>query len=341
MLETSARLLRLLSLLQTRPDWTGAELADRLGVSARTIRRDVERLRDLGYPVHASRGVAGYRLGAGAALPPVLLDDEEAVAVAVGLRTAAAGISGIEEASLGALAKLEQLLPTRLRRRVNAMQTSTLPVPADRPGPRVDPAVLAVLAGACRDHQQLRLAYRDHHGVVGRRALEPYRLVAWGRRWYLVAWDLDREDWRILRVDRVEPATTTPTGQRFTPRELPEGGDLAAYVSRRVSAAAWRYHARVRVHAPAEQIRRQLPAAVGVVEAVDQGTCLLHTGADTLQTLAVYLGLLGADFQVGGPPELVVYLRDLADRYHQATIRPQSRPDTGTPRESPERHPES
>jgi biotin operon repressor BirA-like protein len=319
MLETSARLLRLLSLLQTRPNWSGAELADRLGMSDRTIRRDIERLRDLGYPVHAARGVAGYRLGAGAALPPLLLDDDEAVAVAVGLRTAAAGIRGIEEASLGALAKLEQLLPSRLRRRVNAVQASTLPVPGDGAGPRVDPAVLAMLAGACRDRERLQMAYRDHHGSLGRRAVEPYRLVSWGRRWYLVAWDLDREGWRILRIDRVEPTTVTPTGQRFTPRELPEGGDLAAYVSRRVSAAAWRYHARVRVHAPAEEIRRRIPAAAGVVEAVDEGTCLLRTGADTLETLAVYLGMLGADFKVDEPPELVAHLRDLADRYRRAT----------------------
>jgi predicted DNA-binding transcriptional regulator YafY len=319
MLATSARLLRLLSLLQARPDWSGAELAERLGVSTRTIRRDIERLRDLDYPVHAMRGAAGYRLGAGTALPPLLLDDEEAVAVAVGLRTAAAGINGIEEASLGALAKLEQVLPTRLRRRVNAVQASTLPVPGDRPGPRVDPAVLAVLAAACRDREQLGLAYRDHHGSRGLRAVEPYRLVSWGRRWYLVAWDLEREDWRVLRVDRVEPATVTPTGQRFTPRSLPERGDLAAYVSRRVSAAAWRYQARIRVHAPAEEIRRQLPAAAGVVEAVDEETCLLDTGADTLQTLAVYLGMLGADFQVDEPPELVAHLRDLADRYRRAT----------------------
>ena len=288
-------------------------------MSARTIRRDVERLRDLGYPVHAARGVAGYRLGAGTALPPLLLDDEEAVAVAVGLRTAAAGVSGIEEASLGALAKLEQLLPSRLRRRVNAVQASTLPVPGDRPGPRVDPAVLAVLAAACRDRERLRLAYRDHHGSLGRRAVEPYRLVSWGRRWYLVAWDVDQEGWRILRVDRVEPTTVTPTGQRFTPRELPEGGDLAAYVSRRVSAAGWRYHAGVRVHAPAEEVRRRIPAAAGVVEAVDEGTCLLRTGADTLETLAVYLGMLGVDFEVGEPPELVAHLRDLAGRYRRAT----------------------
>jgi predicted DNA-binding transcriptional regulator YafY len=318
MLGTSARLLRLLGLLQTRLDWSAAELAERLGVSARTIRRDVERLRDLGYPVHATRGVAGYRLGAGAALPPLLLNDEEAVAVAVGLRTAAAGVTGIEEASLGALAKLEQLLPNRLRRRVNAVQVSTVPVPGDAPGPRVDPGVLAVLAAACRDRERLRLAYRDHHGTVGQRALEPYRLVTWGRRWYLVAWDLDQESWRILRADRVKPATVTPIGVRFTPRELPEGGDLAAYVSRRVSAAAWRYHARVRVHAPAEQVRRRVPAAAGVVEAVDEETCLLVTGADTLETVAVYLGMLAADFEVAEPPELVAHLRDLADRYRRA-----------------------
>jgi predicted DNA-binding transcriptional regulator YafY len=319
MLETSARLLRLLSLLQTRPDWSAAELAERLDVSARTIRRDMERLRDLGYPVQSARGVAGYRLGAGTALPPLLLDDDEAVAVAVGLRTAAAGISGIEEASLGALIKLEQLLPSRLRRRVNAVQASTLPVPGAGPGPRVAPAVLAELAAACRDRERLRLAYRDHHGSAGRRALEPYRLVSWGRRWYLVAWDLDREGWRILRVDRVDAATVTPTGQRFAPRELPEGGDLAAYVSRRVSAAAWRYHASVRVHAPAGQIRRKVPAAAGEVEAVDEETCLLHTGADTLETLAVYLGMLGADFEVDAPPELVAHLAALADRYRRAT----------------------
>jgi predicted DNA-binding transcriptional regulator YafY len=241
------------------------------------------------------------------------------VAVAVGLRTAAAGVSGIEEASIGALAKLEQLLPARLRRRVNAVQASTLAVPGHGSGPRVDPAVLAVLAVACRDRERLQVDYRDHHGSPGRRAVEPYRLVSWGRRWYLVAWDLDREDWRILRVDRVEPATVAPTGLRFTRRELPEGGDLAAYVSRRVSAAAWRYHARVRVHAAAEQVRRRVPAAAGVVEAVDEETCLLHTGADTLETVAVYLGMLGSDFEVAEPPELVAHLRVLADRYRRAT----------------------
>src|SRR6266540_2965783 len=191
MLETSARLLRLLSLLQARRDWTGADLADRLGVSARTVRRDVERLRDLGYPVHATRGTdGGYRLGAGAAMPPLLLDDEEAVAVAVGLRTATGGaIAGIEETSVRALAKLEQVLPSRLRRRVNAVQEFT--VPFVRPGgPTVDADVLAVIAGACRDRERLRFPYKTFDGTASRRLVEPLRLVHTGRRWYLVAWDV-------------------------------------------------------------------------------------------------------------------------------------------------------
>ncbi|MEV7907757.1 helix-turn-helix transcriptional regulator, partial [Streptomyces anulatus] len=234
MLETSARLLRLLSLLQTPRDWTGAELAERLGVSGRTVRTDVERLRSLGYPVLATRGaVGGYRLGAGAALPPLLLDDEEAVAIAVGLRTATGGaIAGIEEASLRALAKLEQVLPSRLRRRVNTLQTYTVPVPRDDAGPGVDPSVLTTLAAVCRDRERLRFDYHDHAGAATLRTVEPYRLVNWGRRWYLLAWDVERGDWRTFRVDRIR--SRTPTGPRFTPRDLPDD-DVAAYVSRRAS----------------------------------------------------------------------------------------------------------
>jgi len=184
---TSARLLRLLSLLQARRDWTGAELAARLAVTTRTIRNDVDRLRGLGYPVDARPGVAGgYRLGTTGALPPLLLDDDEAVAVAVGLRTAASGsVAGIEETSVRALAKLQQVLPSRLRRRVSAFQTYTLPVPAR--GPRVDPDILTVIASACRDHERLRFDYTAHSGAVSRRAVEPYRLVNDRRRWYLVA----------------------------------------------------------------------------------------------------------------------------------------------------------
>jgi predicted DNA-binding transcriptional regulator YafY len=320
MLETSARLLKLLSLLQSRPDWTGAELAERLGVSGRTVRTDIDRLRGLGYPVDATRGaVGGYRLGAGAALPPLLLDDEEAVAVAVGLRvTAGGGVAGIEETSLRALAKLEQVLPSRLRRRVNAVQSYTVRVPADGQAPSVDPALLSTLAAACRDHETLRMDYRDHAGAATLRIVQPQRLVNWGRRWYLVAWDTARADWRTFRVDRIEPRT--PTGPRFTPRELPDA-DLAGYVSGRVSSAAWRYRARVVVHAPAAEVLARITPAVGQVEAVDERTCVLHTGADSLDTLAVYLGLLGVDFEVREPPELVALLEELSARYGRA-VRP-------------------
>ncbi|NUU24684.1 MAG: YafY family transcriptional regulator [Streptomycetaceae bacterium] len=316
MLETSARLLRLLSLLQTHRDWTGTELAERLDVTARTVRNDVERLRNLGYPVHATRGAAGgYRLGAGASLPPLLLDDEEAVAVAVGLRTAAGGtVSGIEETSLRALAKLEQVLPSRLRRRVNALQTYTVPVPGQE-GPRVDAEVLTTIAAACRDHERLRFDYRDYSGTETLRNVEPYRMVNWGRRWYLVAWDTQREDWRIFRVDRVTPRT--PTGPRFTPRELP-ADDIAEYVSSRVAAAPWRTRVRVTVHAPAAEIAARVPNFAGSIEPLDEHTCVFSTGADNPETVAVWLGMLGADFTVENAPELVGALRALSERYARA-----------------------
>jgi predicted DNA-binding transcriptional regulator YafY len=316
MLETSARLLRLLSLLQLPREWTGVELAERLGVSGRTVRTDVQRLRSLGYPVTATRGnVGGYRLGAGAALPPLLLDDDEAVAVTVGLRTATGdAIAGIEEASLRALAKLEQVLPSRLRRRVNTLQTFTVPVPRDDVGPSVDTAILTTLSAVCRDRERLRFDYADHSGAASVRTVEPYRLVSWGRRWYLFAWDVERDDWRTFRVDRMRPRV--PTGPRFPPRDLPD--DVAAYVSSRVSAAAWRYRARVTVHAPADVVADRISPAVGTVERIDEHTCVLHTGADTVETLAVYIGLIGEDFDVNEPPELVAYLHRLADRYARA-----------------------
>jgi predicted DNA-binding transcriptional regulator YafY len=319
MLETSGRLLRLLSLLQARRDWSGAELADRLGVSPRTVRRDVERLRDLGYPVHATRGVAGgYRLGAGAALPPLLLEDEEAVAVAVGLRTAASGgvVAGIEETSVRALAKLEQVLPSRLRHRVNAVAAYTVTVPMATAGPTVDVEVLTAVAAACRDHDLLRFDYEDRAGATSLRTTEPHRLVCWGRRWYLLAWDTERAGWRTFRVDRVRPRI--PTGPRFAPRDPPDD-DLAAYIARGVWSASWRHRARVRLHAPAEVIAQRIPPGVGLLEAVGKDRCLLHTGAETLETLAVHLGMLGADFEVDEPPELVDHLRMLADRYRRAT----------------------
>jgi predicted DNA-binding transcriptional regulator YafY len=322
-MQTSARLLRLLSLLQARADWSGPELADRLGVTTRTVRNDMERLRGLGYPVHATPGVGGgYRLGAGAALPPLLLDDDEAVAVAVGLRTAAGGsVTGIQETSVRALAKLEQVLPSRLRHRVNALQTATVEIPAK--GPTVAAEVLTAIAGACRDHQRLRFDYRDHDGSASLRTVEPHRLVHDRGRWYLVAWDTDRQDWRTFRADRIRPRI--PTGPRFAPREPPDG-DVATYLLRGVGSATWRYRARVRVHAPAALVAGRLPPAVQV-EAVDEHTCIVAAGSDTPQMLAVYLGLLDVDFEVVEPPELVEQLRTLADRYRRAVVawRPGSR----------------
>jgi predicted DNA-binding transcriptional regulator YafY len=315
MLETSARLLRLLSLFQARRDWTGTELAARLGVTTRTVRNDVDRLRELGYPVDARPGVAGgYRLGTGGALPPLLLDDEEAVAVAVGLRTAASGsIAGIEETSVRALAKLQQVLPARLRHRVSALQSSTLPMSS--PGPRVDPDVLTVIAGACRDRERLRFDYRAHSGSDSRRDVEPYRLVHHRQRWYLVAWDLGRDDWRTFRVDRVEPRP--PTGPRFTPRALPPDREIAAQVARGVGEAVWRYRARVIVHAPAAYVRARLPIPVEV-ESLDGNRCAFEPGSDHPQMLALYLGLLDADFTIVDSPELVAALRELTGRYQRA-----------------------
>lgn len=315
MLETSARLLRLLSLLQTRRDWTSAELASRLDVTRRTVRNDVQRLRTLGYPVDARPGVGGgYRLGPGGTLPPLLLDDDETVAVTLGLRTAAAGsISGIEEASLRALAKLQQVLPSHLRHRVRALEIATVPMPAR--GPRVDPEVLTALASACRDHEVLRFDYVAHSGTPSRRRVEPYRLVNDRRRWYLVAWDLDHDDWRTFRVDRVTPRT--PTGPRFVPRPMPPDDEVAARVARGVDQATWRFRARVVVHAPAEAVRARLPVSVAV-EPLGPDRCAFEPGSDDPEALALHLGMLGADFEVVDAPELADALRVLAARFERA-----------------------
>jgi predicted DNA-binding transcriptional regulator YafY len=315
MLETSARLLRLLSLLQARPRWTGRELAERLEVTTRTVRNDVERLRRLGYPVDASPGAAGgYRLGAGAQLPPLLLDDDEAVAVAVGLRTAAGrGVTGIEETSVRALAKLEQVLPSRLRRRVSALQAYT--VPFEGWGPTVDADTLTAIAGACRDQVRLRFAYRTPDGTTTRRLVEPHLLVHPGRRWYLAAWDCDREDWRSFRVDRIEPGLTTD--RPFEPREPPYG-DAAKYVARAISAQRDRYQATVVLHAPIEAVADRVPHAVGTLEPIDERSCLLRTGADWLGGLAVYVANIGVDFTVREPPEFAAVVSELAERFTRA-----------------------
>jgi predicted DNA-binding transcriptional regulator YafY len=318
MLETSARLLQLLSILQSKREWRGPELAEKLGVGGRTVRNDIGRLRELGYPVTATRGSAGgYQLGAGAQMPPLLLDDEEVVAVAVGLRTAATGsVAGIEEASLRALAKLEQVLPARLRRRLAALQNATVLVPDYHPPESVEHGVLSAIANACRDHEQLRFDYHKHSGTTSLRLVEPYRLVAWGPRWYLVGWDVDRQDWRTFRAERMQ--LRVPGGARFSPRELP-GGDAAAWVAQHASAARWRHRARVLVHAPAEYVINRINPTVGTVEMIDEYTCILDTGSDSIRTFAVYLSMLGVDFCVTEPPELVEYVQQLAGRYRRAT----------------------
>lgn len=314
MLKTSTRLLKLLALLQTRRSWTGGDLAHELEVTTRTVRNDIARLRELGYPVDASPGVeGGYALGRGADLPPLLLDDDEAVAIAVGLVGAAAGaITGIEEASLRALSKLEQVMPTRVRHRFQAVQRALVTLPRDRAA--VDARTLTLIATACRDSERLRFDYRNHAGETSRRDTEPHRMVHDGRRWYLVAWDRQRAAWRTFRVDRLLPRP--PAGPRFVPRPPPDG-DLIAHVSRGVQRSTWRYRATVRVHTPAAQLARRVPAAVQV-EAVDGHTCVAHVGADSPEMLAHYLGMLGADFEVIDAPELRAKLRALAERLLRA-----------------------
>ncbi|MFI6739110.1 helix-turn-helix transcriptional regulator [Nonomuraea sp. NPDC050451] len=310
MLETSARLLRLLSLLQTPKDWSGAELAERLGVSARTIRRDIDRLRELGYVVHATAGTPGYRLGAGAGLPPLLLEDDEAVAVAIGLGTAAvSGVTGIQKTSVRALAKLEQVLPPRLRNRVGDLRSVTVPLAG--PATAVDPAVLTGIAAAVRHRESLRFDYRSHSGTEARRTAEPYRLVNSGRRWYLVAWDTGRDDWRTFRVDRLR--LHTPNGPRFTPRELPSA-DLVRYVSERISVDPYRYRGRFTVHAPADVIAARMPPTMAVVEPTDDGACILSAGSHSLDELAMWMAQLGVPFEVHEPPELIQHIRALGTR---------------------------
>jgi predicted DNA-binding transcriptional regulator YafY len=316
MSETSSRLLELLALLQARRDWRGAELADRLEVSGRTIRRDVERLRGLGYPVESLSGPAGgYTLRAGTAMPPLLLDEGEAIAIGVGLRTAArASVTGIEEASIRALVKLEQVLPAHLRRRVSALGSATIAPPMA--GPMVDPQHLTVIATACRDSECLRFAYTSRDGTETRREAEPHSLVNRGRRWYLVAWDRRRLDWRTFRVDRLDrPAGT---GARFTPRQLP-AKDASAYVERSISNAPSRYEARITVHASAAEMTRRMPAYWGPFEPLDAERCEYRTRDDDLGWLAMRIAMLGVDVEVAEPPELIEHLRALARRLRRAT----------------------
>ncbi|MFF2371326.1 helix-turn-helix transcriptional regulator [Agromyces sp. NPDC058110] len=340
MTDTAGRLLALLGLLQSRPSWSGPELAARLDVTTRTIRNDVERLRALDYPVEATRGsVGGYRLGAGGRLPPLLLDDEEAVAVAIGLR-AATGVAGVGESSRRALAKLEQVLPPRLRPTVDAFATVVDNAPAnndtDAPDPEVDPEVLRAIATAIRSVEWLRFDYADEGHGNGRaddtrdgrdgdtradvpRLVEPYRLLSWLRRWYLVARDPESGEWDVFRADRMRPRM--PTRRRFDPRLVP-GGDYTAFAMRQVAVSGWNVHARLRVAAAASAVLDRIHPAVGVVEAVSPDESVLMTGADSLDTIAAYIGMLGMDFTVESPPELRDLLRVYADRYLRAAAAP-------------------
>jgi predicted DNA-binding transcriptional regulator YafY len=313
MVQTSARLLALLSLLQVRREWTGQELANRLEVTPRTIRRDVDKLRSLGYPVEAAPGVAGgYRLSAGGELPPLLLDDAEAVAVAVGLRTAASGtIAGIEETSVRALAKLEQVLPSRLRRRVSALSSATSAFSFQ--GPRIDADVLTALAAACRDATRLQFGYVARDDKSSRRHIEPAAVVYSGHRWYLVAFDLDRDDWRTFRLDRIKGRVRDAgRGHR---RTVP-GGDPAAYVQQQLGRRAWEdaVPGRVRLGLTAEAATRRIPARYATVEPDGSDACVVSTRGSWSQEFLVWMALMDAPIEVLEPPELVDAARSMVAR---------------------------
>ncbi|GGC03316.1 helix-turn-helix transcriptional regulator [Cellulomonas carbonis] len=311
----SARLLSLLSLLQARRDWPGDTLAHRLDVSPRTVRRDVDRLRDLGYPVRSTRGRdGGYRLDAGTAMPPLLLDDDQAVALTVALRTASTGIAGVDEAALRALVTLGQVLPARLRARVEALEVTAVPRATDAPA--VDQDVLLAVGRAVHAHEVLRFDYHraDADGAPERRRTEPHHVVTWGGRWYLVAWDLDRGDWRTFRLDRMSPVV--PTGPRFTPRELP-AADVGAYLGERFRSPSWPCTGEALLEAPAHHVARWVGRGA-VVEPLGPDRCRVVMGAWSWVGLAATLGMFRCELTVVGPRELVEAADELAQRYARA-----------------------
>jgi predicted DNA-binding transcriptional regulator YafY len=314
MSETTSRVLQLLGLLQSRRVWSGEELAERLGVTGRSVRRDIDRLRDLGYPVHASKGHGGgYQLGAGAALPPLLLDPEEAVAMAVCLRVAAGGsVAGVGESALRALSKLDQVMPSRLRAQVSAVHDATVTLGAATDNP-VEPDVLMTLARAWRDREHVALTYVDIRGAVTQRRLEPYQLVTTGRRWYLLAFDRDRDDWRSLRLDRMTDVRAL--GSTFRPREAP---DAASYVRRAITSSPYRYVARVRYHAPADVVAQTFSTASVQIDPDGDDACIVTTGADSAEGMIPWLALPGCDFEVLEPPEVVEAVRVVAERLARA-----------------------
>jgi predicted DNA-binding transcriptional regulator YafY len=310
-MESSVRILRLLALLQSRRGWTGSDLAERLEVTPRTLRRDVARLRDLGYPVEAIPGRhGGYRLVAGGALPPLVLDDEEAVAVVLGLQAAAAGaMPGMEEPALLALAKIEQVLPTRLQARIREMTEATVRVGTTRPAqPPVRIASLAELARARRETQRVRFLYRDGSGRESERHVDPYQLVHAGRRWYLFAWDRDREDWRSFRVDRMDQVKST--GMRYQVRKAP---DPVAFVAEGVAVQAYRIQALVELDVRLDVAQRMVPPTVAVLEE-DGATTLMRIGADEPDWLARFLANLPCRFTIRSPEEVRLAVAELADR---------------------------
>jgi len=313
---TAGRLLALLALLESPTGFTGAELARKLGVSTRTIRNDIERLRQLEYPVDAGRGATGgYRLGSGGKLPPLILDDDEAIAVAVGLR-ATTGLADVEQSSARALTKLEQVLPARLRATVQAIAAVVDRAPdntdTDADDPEVDPVALAAIAAAIHAVEWLRFDYRGLELPV---RVEPYRLVAWQRRWYLIGRDPSSATWATYRVDWITPRP--PTRRPFTPSTVP-GGDFTAFAMRSIAISGWAVHARFRIAASAERVLDRINPAVGIVEPISSEECLLFSGADSLDTLAAYIGMLGMDFVVESPHELRPVLRAYAARYLRA-----------------------
>jgi predicted DNA-binding transcriptional regulator YafY len=321
-LKASARILRLLSLLQARREWSGAELAERLEVDVRTVRRDVDRLRALDYAIEASAGPGGgYRLGPGAATPPLLLEDDEAVAVAVALGAAAATVVGLEQIALRVLVKLDQLLPARLRRRLSALQAVTL---ALGPGPaRVEPRTLMGAAAAARDQVRLRFRYRDQHEAVTAREVEPMRLVHTGRVWYLVAWDTGRDDWRTFRLDRIDAQAGLARGERFVPREPP--GGFSAYVARAMGRRPSRRRARLTLPLPLAEARRRVPAWVGALEADGERASVLTVSADGDDGIAALAVLAGAELTLREPAEAAGALREAARRLLRAVRPPRSR----------------
>ncbi|ORT56060.1 WYL domain-containing protein [Streptomyces sp. CB03238] len=314
-----ARMLRLLSLLQTRREWSGHELAERLGVTGRTVRRDIDRLRELGYPVEATTGHAGgYRLASGTAMPPLLLDDDEAVAITVALRTAAGGLGGIEETALRALAKLEQVLPTRLRGQVTALQEATSTITWESRGPRADATTLTLLAAACRDHEIVTFDYTTRDGTWASRRVEPHSLVASGGLWYLVAYDTARDDWRIYRLDRL--TAPSPTGRRVPPRTLPDPGpDPAAYVAAKIATAPVRYRAVATVHATADSIRVRTWALASRIQPISESNCTVDCSDDSLPRIAQALATLDTSYTLDADPAVVDYLRLSATRTLDAT----------------------